>query len=452
MFRVREIDDEERIDPLERHEIQPVADEPGGVDPLVRRDVFERPDDIHCGVENVDVVVLDRPLTRPALDGRRNPEVLPVLVERELVQEVSGNPAHGLILDPSVVDREPVDDRLLPAAGVVGRRSGGSHVAVADVEVLLRRKEGGVVTEEERLGVGTDPVVFDGEGACGVEDVVLQRSPGAIDVRQDGLAAVRPHLGEDDLVPYPDGGLPREDVDVVPDHPGVVVTAGEGPGPDQFGIAPIADVVDVGVRHRPLDGDGCYTPFHGGHYLFRSGGKDRQAVACKEERRRESFDPGFGDDSGILCRERFEDRDGLARYDVDVSSVVLQEVGLIDTLYLHVRGRVVACGRRGGRRTRRCRRVHGGLLSAGPRHPGVAVTAPHSLRVFLQERFDLFFRRKLQQISLGLLPAALRREGGPDDRGDHETPEDGHQHRVSVPHIRSPSDRGRCTSLCFRFA
>ena len=213
-----------------------------------------------------------------------------MLVERKLVQEVPGNLAHRTVADLPLPDREPVDDRPLGgAAGGICR----PHVPVADVEVLLRRKESGVVAEEERLGIGGARAP-DGEGAFCVEDVVLHGSLRAVDLGSDGRRFTLPHRGEGEVVPNPEGRLSREGVDVLPDHPGVVVVAGEGQGPDQLRAGPITDIVDVCVRHRPRDGDRRHASCRCDHLFFSCDGKNHQTVAREEECLRGAFDPGLG--------------------------------------------------------------------------------------------------------------------------------------------------------------
>jgi hypothetical protein len=76
--RVREVDDKEGIDPLEGDHVEPVPDEPGGVDLLVGGDVLQASHGLHAGVQDKDVVVLVGAAAPVSLNRRRRPEDLPL--------------------------------------------------------------------------------------------------------------------------------------------------------------------------------------------------------------------------------------------------------------------------------------------------------------------------------------------------------------------------------------
>ena len=238
---ISEVDDEEGIHLLERDQVAALPHEPGGVDVLPRGEPFELPSDSHCRVEDVQVVAGPSAISGDASAGGGYPEVVSALVHGELVEHPAGDRALGHQLDCALVHIELVDGGSLPSAdrvrhplhcGEVDVIQGSVDSARGSHEVGLARYLLLWVLNVQRDDVGVTVIVVgvvDVPDVGGLNHICLVLRP---DPREDGLRDVQQR------------GLTRDEVHVVPDHPGAGVVTVDAHLPLEDWLSPVADVVD----------------------------------------------------------------------------------------------------------------------------------------------------------------------------------------------------------------
>src|SRR5438093_11543789 len=97
--RIRHVDDEEGVDPPERHEVRSAPDEAGSEHALARGEARQVAQGVQQGVEGVHPRARLLALRAPLAQGRRYPQVPARLVHGELVQDRPWDACAANVLD-----------------------------------------------------------------------------------------------------------------------------------------------------------------------------------------------------------------------------------------------------------------------------------------------------------------------------------------------------------------